>query len=148
MLSSSSSSRSFGGGSLSKSYLFSFNNLHETFCCLQHASLSALYWLLGLCDVYIAFAFDKVNQKFFNPFCIHANIDTYTYIRIYIQTTKKGSSASCVLIILPSLTWSWTLHVLSHFERAAKLWRSKVNFINLKLFIYMFVCTHAVEALG
>lgn len=101
---------------------FLFNNLHETFCvrpCAQypsstlplpfhtphsvpHADLLLLSWLPCwpcVCGVYTAFAFDKVNQKFFNPFCIQANIDRHTHTHTYTVGATYGQKG---IISLPA----------------------------------------------
>lgn len=123
---------------------FLFNNLHETFCvrpCAQSPVPSPpLHSLLlhhrlmlicccpdchpgPVCGVYTAFAFDKVNQKFFNPFCIHANIDRHTHTRAapYIRPKRDHQPAClpallCVLIILSHSGPGGTLSARGSFK--------------------------------
>lgn len=126
---------------------FLFNNLHETFCvrpCAQSpVPLPPLHSLLlhhrlmliccccccpdchpgPVCGVYTAFAFDKVNQKFFNPFCIQANIDrhtrTHTHTRAasYIRPKRDHQPAwLCVLIILSHSGPGGTLSARGSFK--------------------------------
>lgn len=95
-----------------------------------------------LCGVYTAFAFDKVNQKFFNPFCIQANIDRHTHTYTHVQGSishirmhgQKGIvSLLCVLIILSPLALQplWVPAARSNFSRAAKWISLMLNYMYL-----------------
>lgn len=100
-----------------------------------------------MCGVYTAFAFDKVNQKFFNPFCIQANIDRHTHTHRHIHRgsyirPKRDHQPACLPACLsvcahyPVPLWAW-----SHFECPRPVQSSccKVNFINAKLYVFIFL---------
>jgi len=96
----------------------------------------------ALCAVYTAFAFDKVNQKFFNPFCIQANIDRWgwCYTHTYIFARREDHQYQ---IRVSSLYISASEGAKAKATLSPRLirtfWRCKVNFMNAKLYVFVFL---------